>query len=405
MRDLAEARVESDGERLLGRLLDAAHTVAPEDLAALVAERAADVGATDVALYLQDYDQRTLVPITSVGMPEREAEAIEGSMPGRAFTGSDLVEWPAPVGTRLWYPMVNGTDRVGVLGLTLPEVGDYERQLGGRLAALVAHLIATKGSYTDLFFQTRRRQAMSLAAEMQWQLLPPLTISVPGVAIAGALQPAYDVGGDAFDYALNGRTAHLGIFDAIGHSTRAAVMASVVVGAYRHARRQGVNLAETYGLIDAAVTHQFGDEDFATAQMVELDLDTGRLAWVNAGHPQPLLVRHRKLIRSLSSDTTLPAGVGGATPTVAMESLEPGDRVLFYTDGAVEQRLVSGEMFGEHRLVEHLLREEAAGRSVSETARRLSQALAAQWGGPASDDATLVLLEWSGPDQALVMPG
>lgn len=402
---LAMDYADSVGERLLGGLLDAAHTVAPDDLASLISEHASSAGATDVAVYLQDYDQRCLVPIISAGMPARDPEQVEGSMAGRAFTSGTLVEWPCErAGVRLWYPMVDGTDRVGVLAMTFLSADDYQRRLGSRLAGLVAELIVTKGNSTDLFFRTRRQQKMSLAAEMQWHLLPPLTVTTPDVAIAGVLQPAYEVGGDAFDYSLNGRAAQFAIFDAIGHCTRAAVMASLVVGAYRHARRQGADLPDTYELIDGAVTEQFGEEDFATAQMADLDLDTGWLRWVNAGHPPPLLVRHRKLVRALSCETTLPLGLGGASPQVAIEQLEPGDRVLFYTDGVVEERLPCGEPFGERRLVEHLVREQAAGASVSETARRLGQALAAQWHGTASDDATLVLVEWSGEDHTSMAP-
>jgi hypothetical protein len=108
------------------------------------------------------------------------------------------------------------------------------------------------------------------------------------------LEPAYDVAGDSFDYAINDNIVHLTVIDAMGHGLNAAILATLAISVYRHARRAGVGLAELHGLIDAAVDQQFGPDQFVTAQMVRLDIATGRLQWVNAGHPAPLLIRgHR----------------------------------------------------------------------------------------------------------------
>lgn len=394
-----EHEAESSAERVLGDLLDHSHTVEPAQLLVLVAELAESVGLTDLALSLQDYDQQHLMTVTSASLPDAPEEAEEsmaGTLAGRAFTSGLQVDATLDDGrVRTWSPMLDGTDRVGVLALTWsgePGPHRFLRQLAG----LVAELVVTKGRYTDSFFRLRRRRGMALAAEMQWQLLPPLTVVTPRVALAGALEPAYEVGGDAFDYAVNGDVAQLGIFDAMGHGTRAAVMSAVTVGAYRHARRQDVALPEKYRLIDAALSSQFGEEHFATAQMANLNLPTGLLRWVNAGHPPPMLVRGRQLVRALDGPTTLPIGFGGGVPEVTQVQLEPGDRVLFYTDGVVEERGPDGTLFGEERLVDHLLRESAGDLSVSETVRRLSLVLLAARQGRTSDDASLLLVEWRG---------
>ena len=118
---------------------------------------------------------------------------------------------------------------MGVLVFTLDSVDEHDRRLIRRLAGLVADILITKGMYTDRFFQARRRQPMSLSAEMQWQLLPPLMMSTPQVAIAGALEPAYNVAGDSFDYALNDDVLHLAMIDAMGHGLSAAVMATLAL--------------------------------------------------------------------------------------------------------------------------------------------------------------------------------
>jgi hypothetical protein len=392
-------QADSSGAPLLGELLDRSHTVEPAHLLTLVAELAATVGLADLALSLQDYDQRHLMTVTAPAPPDEPAESeesIAGTLAGRAFASGEQFDASLDGGgTRTWTPLLDGTDRVGVLAATWSgPVGPHRflRQLGG----LVAELVVSKGRYTDQFFRLRRRRAMALAAEMQWHLLPPLTVVTPRVALAGALEPAYEVGGDAFDYAVNGDVAHLGIFDAMGHGTRAAVMSAVTVGAYRHARRQGITLPDKYRLIDAALSSQFGEDHFATAQMANLHLPTGELRWVNAGHPPPLLVRGRQLVRALEGPTTLPIGFGGGLPEVTQVQLEPGDRVLFYSDGVIEERSPSGDLFGEDRLVDHLLRESAGYLSVSETVRRLSLALLSAREGVTTDDASLLLVEWNG---------
>jgi serine phosphatase RsbU (regulator of sigma subunit) len=383
--------------RLLGAILDRQHVIASPDFPEMVAQEAEAEGLLDLALYLQDYDQLSLLPLHVPGQDRRE-EQIDGSVPGRAFVTNTPIEVPADEGdTRIWLPMLNGTDRVGVLGVTVEIVDDVTRRLARRLSGLVAELLVTKGQYTDYFFRVRRRQPTTLAAEMQWHLLPPLMLETPRVAIAGIVEPAYAVGGDAFDYAMNGDVLHLGIFDAMGHGLRAATMSAVVVGAYRHARRNGIGLVDKYGCMDEAVADQFGDDHFATAQFAHLDTATGRLEWVNAGHPRPLLVRGGKVVRPLQGSTTLPVGFGGDRPETNSEQLEPGDRVLFFTDGVVEQEAADGDQLGFARLADHVERQSAAGADTTETVRRLAAALMKPDQG-LRDDATLLLVEWMGHD-------
>jgi serine phosphatase RsbU (regulator of sigma subunit) len=281
-----------------------------------------------------------------------------------------------------------------VLAFTADGPDEDDRRLARRFAGLLADVLVTKGGYTDRFFQARRRRPMSLSAEMLWSLVPPLMMTTPQVALAGILEPAYDVGGDIFDYALNDDVLHFAIIDAMGHGLDAAVMATVAVSAYRHARRSDVDLADLYTAIDRAIAEQFDEDSFVTAQMARLDVGSGLLRWVNAGHPHPLLLRNRRVVRTLNSPTTLPAGIGGATPHVSEEALEPGDRVLFFSDGITEEHTTGGEEFGVDRLADQLERAAQSGGPVQETVRRLSHALMRARGGATSDDATLFLLEW-----------
>jgi serine phosphatase RsbU (regulator of sigma subunit) len=389
-------RSEGFGERLLGTLIDRAHEMPPQLIAPLVAEVIAAIGGREVTVLLQDYDQLTLVPLPGRGLLVAPPTPIDGSLAGRAFLGDQLVEEAVEDGVRVFAPLLDGTDRVGVLAFTSETWDEHDRRLARRFAGLLADVLVTKGMYTDQFFQARRRQTMSLPAEMQWALLPPLIMTTPQVAVAGILEPAYDVAGDSFDYALNGDALHVAIIDAMGHGLDAAVMATVAVAAYRHARREDVELPDLYAAMDRAIAGQFDQEHFVTVQMAHLDGGSGRLRWVNAGHPHPLLLRGRRVVRALDSPTTLPIGFGGADPQVSEEMLEPGDRVLFFTDGITEEHLAGGELFGETRLIGLLEEVAREGGPVQETVRRLSHALKRARGEVTNDDATLFLVEWRG---------
>lgn len=389
-------------------LLDRSHTTPPHLVADLAAEELRRVGGRDVAFWMQDYDQQRLQPVPIGGDIVADVESIDGSLAGRSFALHTAVERIEPDGaTRIWLPMLGGAERLGVMALTLDELDDDRRGHVRRLAANIAHLFFSKGMYTDEYSRIRRRKQLRLAAEMQWALLPPLTITTPYLSIAGLLEPAYEIAGDSFDYAVNEEGLHFAIFDAMGHGLASAIMATTAVAAYRHARRSGVALEDMYGQIDVVLADQFGIDTFATAQLAMLDPASGLLSWVNAGHPAPLLVRGHKAVRFLPSEPTVPVGFGGATPAVATEQLEPGDRLLFFTDGVVEHRNASGEMFGEDRLAEHLVRHLSEQLPGAEVLRRLNRDLLEIIGTPGhSDDATLVLVHWTGPesDLSLVPP-
>jgi stage II sporulation SpoE-like protein len=383
------------GVELLGHLLEASHDLAPDEIVAAVARAGQALDADDVAIYLVDYEQTLLVPLPDG--TDRTPLTIDTTLAGRAFAAIAVQEADTGSGRRLWLPLLDGAERLGVLGLTLPRVDDALRVRCGWLATLVAELLMTKGQYTDSYFLTRRRQPMGLAAELQWQLLPPLTLVTPRVVIAALLEPAYEVAGDAFDYALNGDTAHLAVIDPVGHDLTASVLAAVTVGSYRHSRRAGLGLGDTYAAVDQAIATQFGGERFVTGQLAELDCVTGRLQWLNAGHPLPLLVRRAKVVDTLVCQPVPPLGLGLGLPEIATAALEPADRVLFYTDGVTEGRNLDGEPFGEARLADLLVRETLAGQPAAETMRRLAHAILAHQGRRPRDDATIVFLEWPGP--------
>lgn len=189
---------------------------------------------------------------------------------------------------------------------------------------------------------------------------------------------------------------HLAVFDAMGHGLEAATMATIVVATYRHGRRSEASLPDLYVHVDDVLAATYPGR-FATAQVGRPGIGTGVLSWVNAGHPAVLLVRAGGSVEELTGPITRPVGLRGAAPVVSTVQLAPGDRLLFLTDGVVEERLADGAQFSERRLREFVERAATDDVSVAETVRLLSRTLMEARGGRTSDDASLLLVEWRGP--------
>jgi AcrR family transcriptional regulator len=211
-------------------------------------------------------------------------------------------------------------------------------------------------------------------------------------------------GVDVFDFALNGDTLHVAIIDAMGHSLGATLTAAVVVAAYRNVRREGGSLLDVWEAADGAVAEEFKGERFATCVFAEVNLSTGEVAAVSCGHPSALVVRHGHVAaRVVAPDMALPVGLGGDPPFVAQSRLQPGDRLVLFTDGVVEARSAAGEFFGDERLIDHLERELGAGLPMPEALRRLFRSVAAFGNGVLGDDATLLVVQWAGPHGQLTV--
>ncbi|WP_448624770.1 PP2C family protein-serine/threonine phosphatase [Geodermatophilus sp. URMC 64] len=360
------------------------------------------MGVRETVLYLADYEQAMLLPLSGAGVPGRQELPIEGTMAGRAFRRVDVVTSTAKAGKhRLWVPLLDGVERLGVAEMELPAAPSPELERDLRVfVTLVAELIVVNDAYSDVFSRLRRRKTLSLAAEMQWELLPPMSFGTHRLVITGGLEPAYDIGGDSFDYAINGSTADLLVIDAVGHGLPATVLASVAISAYRHARRNRMDLPDIAAAVNTAVAGQFGASQFATAVLARLDVDTGRLRWINAGHPAPLILRGPSLVQPPHCPPTRPLGLQESKSTCCETRLEPGDRLLLYTDGITEARSPTGEFFGEQRLADFISAAVAAGESAPETVRQLMRHVLAHQGDQLQDDASIVVLEWRTGNEA-----
>jgi hypothetical protein len=394
------------------RVLTGSYRNGPEDLAEAADALAPVIGAAEVLIYLVDYGQVQLCPLLRSDAPPREALSVDGTLAGRAYATARAYPTLGNGTSRLWVPLLDGAQRLGVLEVILdkPDAdADLDAEGASALSArqvrtaeavagVLAQLIATRRWYGDAVEHTRRRLPMQLATEVVWGLLPPLTFATDRVAVSGILEPCYEIGGDVFDYAVNAEATHVALFDAVGHGIAASMLSTLAINAYRNARRTGLDLVDTYRSIDKWIRSEYPDT-FLTAILAELDPGRGRYRRICAGHPTELLLREGKLVRSLPGPTALPLGMGNlrdAWPQVTEEDLQPGDRLLLYTDGVIEARNESGEFFGAERLASFLTRALADDMPMAETMRRLVRAILDHQHEQLQDDATAVCLAWFG---------
>jgi hypothetical protein len=398
---VADDRVPTSGAlSVLAGLLDGTRLAPPERLPAIVESACLAVGLR-AAVYLVDYEQRYLMPLTGLGGEHREPLGVDTTLPGLVFRSVRTLPAVANGERTLWMPLLDGVERLGVIGFTPEDAADVDRT-GLRaqcrwISSLVGHLVVGMTKYGGGLDDVRRRRRRSAAGELIWTMLPPLTAGVGSFVLSGLLEPCYEVGGDAFDYALSETTAGLAIFDAVGHSMRSGFIAAAALAGYRGARHAGEPLERQAEAVDRAIADQFGGRAFSTGVLAEVDVASGRLRYLNAGHPEPLLMRSGKVVKTLGGGHRVPFGLGPGPVTVAEESLQPGDWLVLHTDGVTEARDEHGDWFGEARLVDFLEREAAADRPPPETVRRLVRAVLRHQKGDLQDDATVVLARWTRP--------
>jgi serine phosphatase RsbU (regulator of sigma subunit) len=236
----------------------------------------------------------------------------------------------------------------------------------------------------------QRNVPFSLAAEIQRRLLPDsFTCEAAGFALAGWLEPSSAVGGDTFDYNVEAHALHLSISDARGHTVAAAQLATLAVGALRNSRRVHGSIVDQAEAANDAITAYSSEEDFVSALLLRVDLATGVVTAVNAGHPTPFIARNGT-VSAVELEADPPLGMFPGTRYRSQTSrLLPGDRLVLLTDGMLERRAALLD-------VRSALRDNRASHP-REVVRAFAQALLGTTGGALEDDATVLCLDWHGP--------
>lgn len=350
-------------------------------------------GAVDVSFLFLDLVGREMVRLTSVG------EVDAGSRPDRTPLRGSVYEEVLnsqqihfePVGEdgqRLVAPVTNRGDTIGVLELTLPRFEQYMVEGVRETLHALAYIVVTDRRFTDLYHWGQRTIPMSLAAEIQHQLLPSASCcEAAQFTLAGALIPTEDIAGDTYDYALDRDILYVSITDIMGHDVKSALMANLLVGALRGARRVGHGLEEQARQAHRALVDH-GDSNMATGQLMSIGLKEESAEFVNAGHPWPLRLRDGA-VEEVHLEVDLPFGIDSSEPhRVQKIALRPHDRLLLFTDGMQERRAEAVDL--------RFLLQETAHMHPREVVRILTEEVILASRGEPTDDATVLCMDWHG---------
>ncbi|GAA3935077.1 PP2C family protein-serine/threonine phosphatase [Actinomadura viridis] len=346
---------------LVERALRAAPSHAlPEVLAARIRDLFPAAGRA--RLLLADYHLRVLFPADLDpldGDREPEAVKVHGTAAGRAFASLGSVLAPARAAAGggeprqvLYVPVTARGERLGVLSVELTGSASPSGSASGPVSGLLSgggreadqadlaeigeitgEALKLAWNLTDRYERIRRRRRMSLAAELQWQLLPGQGCAGPEFSLAGHLEPAYSIGGDGFDWTTERDHLTLSVINGSGTGIRAALLTSLTIGALRNARRSGADLAEQVSLAGDTVYGRYGGKEFTEALVMRVELGTGLVSVIDAGSPRILRIRGSQ-VTPIELEHQMPPGMFADTEYRPQHfHLEPGDRLVIISAG------------------------------------------------------------------------
>ncbi|MFB9961913.1 PP2C family protein-serine/threonine phosphatase [Sinosporangium siamense] len=381
----------------LDDVLAAAERAAPvESIDVVAANLQERFGAVAVSFLFVDMVGRLVVRINEETASQQDRGAEQISLIGSVYEQVLRTQQPTHVpdeeyGQRVIAPVTNRGDTIGLLELTLPRITEDVLEQIGQAAHALAYIIVTDRRFTDLYLWSQRTTRVSLAAEIQHQLLPSATCcEAAQFVLAAGMVSADTIGGDTYDYTLDYGTLHLSITDAMGHDVGSALLATLLVNASRGARRAGCDLAE-----QARRTHRalldHGQGGLATGQLLRIALDGSKMQLVNAGHPWPLRLRDGE-VEEVPLDIDPPFGFPFTVDhRVQNLDLRPGDRLVLYTDGMRERQAEKVDLIA-------LIRDTNA-QHPREVVRTLTGAVTDACQGHLADDAGILCLDWHGPSR------
>jgi serine phosphatase RsbU (regulator of sigma subunit) len=388
-------RAGLDVGALLAAVEDAPPVAAADVIGDLLVQT---LGATEAAFLIADFSGDALIRLGHVSAGTESAGEREtadrvpliGTVHGRALADQAVEVESGAEGWRVIAPVTNRGEAIGVLELLLPDEPDEQCLADVALAAhTLAYVVIANRRYTDLFEWGQRSIPLSLAAEIQHRLLPgSYTCEAGQFTLAAWLEPAGEIAGDTFDFSLDRDYLHLSMTDAMGHAVAASVLATVLVGGLRNARRSGAGLAEQAQMASAGFAAHVENSEFVTGQLARIDLREETAQIVNAGHPPPLRLRDGRVTDvELEADPPFALDGGGAYRAQPLP-LEPGDRLLFVTDGMLERDAAAIDI--------RTLLADGANLHPREAVQHLIRAVLQAAGGALKDDATVMCLDWHG---------
>jgi serine phosphatase RsbU (regulator of sigma subunit) len=388
---MGEARVN------LRSLMARAEAAAPVGLVDAMAEGLREMlEASEVSFLIADFSGRTLSRLghsTAPGAGREETKDrvdLADTPHGEALMHQRAIVREEGAATRMFVPVTTRGEAVGVLELRLPYHPDPDTVANVEVVAnQLAYMVIANRRYTDLFEWGQRTVPLSLAAEIQRRVLPAAyTCEASQFTLAAWLEPAGQVGGDTFDFSLERDTLHLSITDAMGHSVRSALLATVVVGSLRNTRRAAGSLSDQARNAHHALVSHVGASEFVTGQLVRVDLASETAQAINAGHPLPYRVRDGH-VEQVQLAPDLPFGAVESADWVVQDlPLVAGDRLVFVSDGVLERRPAELDIPG--------ILEASHGLHAREAVQALMHTVLDSAGGQLEDDAVAMCLDWVG---------
>ncbi|MEO3778947.1 PP2C family protein-serine/threonine phosphatase [Micromonospora sp. B11E3] len=371
---------------------------APPDRLAEAADRAirARLGASRTDVFVADYRISGLWPVLDPELPDAGFLACHG-LAQRCFSSQQPVLDGAGDGRcRVYLPLTVWGERLGVLLVELPAgPSPAVLEAAGDIAGELALALRAADRGTDRYRRARRRERLSMAAEMQWDLLPGRSVTHGAFLLAGQLEPAYTVGGDHFDWSVDGDRLTVTVLNGAGTGLSAALLTAVTVNAMRNARRSGGSLVEQAELASDTIFYQHRGNRHVATLLLELDATDGRVRAVDAGSPHVLRLRGGSVVR-VPLEQQLPLGMFAETRYEVQEfGLEPGDRLFVVSDGVYAAAPGGREPFGEAAMARSMraTRLQPATEAVGTVMRGLQSYHAER---DLRDDAVVVCLDWHG---------
>ncbi len=356
--------------------------------------------ARTVDLLLVDYAMTRLQPVGVLPHTCAPVSAHD-SAPGRAFGAQEphCVYDRSASEVTVHLPVSVRGDRLGVLSVTLqgdegPAPAVLEDLQG--CADALAHEVVVAERDTDLFLQARRVERLTLASEMQWQLLPGRSCSRPEYSLGAQLEPAYAIFGDSFDWSASADDLYVTVSNGMGEGIDAALLTNLAVNALRNARRAGLSLSDQACLADQAVYGQYNGSRHLSTLLFRFHLRTGHVEVIDAGSPKVWRVR-RGVVETIELEAQMPLGMFEDTDYVPQHfQVEPGDRLLCISDGVYDALSPGGEKYSTRALAASINNTRLLPAAQVPRAM-LRELLGHRGAGPAADDSLVLCLDWHGP--------
>lgn len=334
----------------------------------------------EAVIWIVDHGFNRLSDLSGTSSPIGVADSPAGTV---AISGL-----PLRSEGRAYLPLSRRGQVMGVLELS-PARDEVVDELTPLATTITNSLLATV-LISDVVDRHQGSGELSLPATIQKRNLPLGAYSDDEVEVGSRLEPAYDVAGDAIDYAINPEGFYLAIFDAVGHGLRSTTLSTLALSTYRLLRRQNASISETAKAVDEVVAANGRPGDFVTGILAVIRPHENALELWNAGHHPPLLIRDASY-EFLSSDPTgLPFGLRHDGEGYASLVSQRGDVIFLYSDGVIQARDRKKSMWGETHLADAALRRANDGLGMPQICREILNEVIGWNDDPLADDASIV---------------